>query len=733
MKAGKYSVKELFVNRHVQQIVIPEIQRDYVWKSEQVLGLLNSIKVDYDKFKTVSIPRVDTSDKELQNAFEVFYKRRNNGSNIGFIYAYNDDQFSGKYFLIDGQQRITTIFLMLLVLACKNEHNKEVFKKTYFSDAILKIDYKVRESAHNFLKEFVSEALKGNSDFTNQSWYYSNKYDSDKTIKSLLANYNVIEKYIEDNLRDDTKSFYNYIENYVEFWYFDTNISEQGEELYIYMNARGEQMQSNENIKADLLSKLDGLDKKNEYGEKWEHWQDFFWIHRGSNENADKGFNQFLTCIAGLENYLRGKTDVFYTKQEFDGEGDSPLSKGIRTQDVLKVLDVNLIEKYIKAFKFLVQECEAFSASRSYTDWVNNALSDFCDIFNSKNPTNWFADYSDRNRNTERNNMVFVWSMLYYIKESLGDNVENKYNSDTIRFFRRMYLRFKNYNRSVTTLKSHVDITLINGVLDETDNAVSEIIATDQNDQLEDGERDSTVLTEDEIFKNKVLLSFTNREEVKTIEELIWQIEDHEYNLNGRDVGNTNLTHLLNRPSQDVSIEYLELIKTKFNEIFPPKEDKELQIKVIEVLLTYGEFYDKVSPYYYLNFKFNSWRRIIRNISTELRVHNYKPFSSFFTEFVSYHGSFIEFHKEKTSQNITPENAKTVRERLIYYSRNLGLEMWNQGFYIAISLGNPCSLEHWEKRDLIFTDVHRYYNTKGNLRGGTPQTLSKLITTKHYA
>ncbi len=91
MKAGKYSVKELFVNRYMQQIIIPEIQRDYVWKDEQVLGLLDSIKKDYDKFKTVTVPKIIPTDNELEKAFEIFYKKRNNGSNIGFIYAYNDD------------------------------------------------------------------------------------------------------------------------------------------------------------------------------------------------------------------------------------------------------------------------------------------------------------------------------------------------------------------------------------------------------------------------------------------------------------------------------------------------------------------------------------------------------------------------------------------------------------------------------------------------------------------
>jgi uncharacterized protein with ParB-like and HNH nuclease domain len=37
MKAGKYSVRELFVNSYIDQIIIPEIQRDYVWGEEQTV------------------------------------------------------------------------------------------------------------------------------------------------------------------------------------------------------------------------------------------------------------------------------------------------------------------------------------------------------------------------------------------------------------------------------------------------------------------------------------------------------------------------------------------------------------------------------------------------------------------------------------------------------------------------------------------------------------------------
>lgn len=56
MRAGKYSFQELFVNRYVDQIVIPEIQRDYVWDKPQIEGLLSSISANFHRFNNANVP-----------------------------------------------------------------------------------------------------------------------------------------------------------------------------------------------------------------------------------------------------------------------------------------------------------------------------------------------------------------------------------------------------------------------------------------------------------------------------------------------------------------------------------------------------------------------------------------------------------------------------------------------------------------------------------------------------
>jgi uncharacterized protein with ParB-like and HNH nuclease domain len=293
MKAGKYSIKDFFVNRHIYQIIIPEIQRDYVWGKDQILSLLNSIQDEFTNYKHLEIPIKWPSNKALEEAIHDFVRKRNASSNIGFIYAYNDEQYPGKYFLIDGQQRITSLYLILLAIASQDELLKEKFRRTYIhEEVILKLDYKVREAAHNFFFSFVPFVLNSREDVKLQRWYH-NDFNNDPSIRNIVNNFSTILEHIQQQ-QLDIIAFYQYVEDFTEFWYFDTNVSEQGEELYIYMNARGEQMQNNENIKADLLSRYQNKAEKDHYGHLWEEWQDYFWVHSGTNENAYKCFNDFL-------------------------------------------------------------------------------------------------------------------------------------------------------------------------------------------------------------------------------------------------------------------------------------------------------------------------------------------------------------------------------------------------------------------------------------------------------
>jgi len=347
MNHGLYELKQYLTDEHLNQILIPEIQRDYVWKKSNVINLLSSIAENArKKLELDSMITDDSLDKIPSKLKEVFLKKVKQdqpqmSTNIGFIYAYSDKQINGQYILIDGQQRLTTIFLLLLCLAVK-EKKTHKFRQSYFFDKNPKIDYKVRESSHDFLKHFVDFLLEGNSfDALDDQYWYSGEYEYDLTILFVKKNYQCIQEY----LNDDNDITYDYVESNIEFWYFDTDLSMQGEELYLYMNSRGETVTQTESIKARLIKKLESEEEKHCWGKKWEFWQDFFWKNRSANTNSDIGMKEFLRCISIIEKVRASEGDTV--------EKTSVNIRRLCEEDEIDMgyLNFDTIDKYFRAIE----------------------------------------------------------------------------------------------------------------------------------------------------------------------------------------------------------------------------------------------------------------------------------------------------------------------------------------------------------------------------------------------
>lgn len=730
MKPGKYTIRELFVNREVDQIVIPEIQRDYVWKKEQVEGLLNSLKSDYKKFENEEV-NVTADNEEIKKLFVTYYKKQQFASNIGFIYAYNDAEYKGKYFLIDGQQRVTTIYLLLLNLF-KATYQETDFKNKYFKDENLKIDFKVRESSHDFFKNFIgfcldnhfNESVDFKENFihklTTQYWYY-NEYKNDKTIQSIIYNYVVINDFIQTNLLN-SKDFLNYILDYVDCWYFDTNISEQGEELYIYMNARGEQIQNNENIKADLLGALkegdvklvsdredysqthdiNGLKKY--WGKKWENWQDFFWENKGSNDNADNGFNEFLKCVAGLEQYL---VRIEKSHSKFSS--------------IYELITLPKLEKYILNFKYLISNKDNFTEKYGYSAWINKCTARIWELFN-KDTTDWFIDYSDDNKALELNRMAFIWPIFYYQNQK-GDNQNI---DEAYRVLRTFYIRFNNNIRAVKSVKGLVEYIVIHGIWDNNKLQQQNLNPSQTLDDEEEAKNVKTFLKE-EIEKHAFYVNQSDQQ-IRQIEELVWEIEDHPINLNGRNLKNQNCTHLINF-NANLTLKEIELVKNKFYKLFPlqteSKEEYKFSKNLHSLLLHYGKYHHKVKPDYLDNYDFNNWRRIVRNTDGN-------SFFQFFEEFKKIDVELRDMldNKESVFTKNNNEPVKKVNDlysQLIIYTIILKQNAWQKGGRMAV--------KNWEPQDGLFDNTANIYNLQSNfisqnekLWSVVPENLKEKIT-----
>ncbi|MGL5721739.1 MAG: DUF262 domain-containing protein [Brevinema sp.] len=237
---------------------VPEIQREYVWGHN---------------------PRL----------LEHFFKdiANNKAHNIGFLYSYTPLHSSEGdiVYLIDGQQRFTTLYLALFYFSRVEGNDFKSYEG--------KFSYKVRTSTDEFTQRLI-EKVKSQEDFENiedQTWFLSH-YQNDPSIKGILVLFEWLTKNykISSDMVDKILA--------TEFWNFNIDQAGQGEELYIKMNSRGEQLSANENIRPYLLEKASN---KTEAGKEIDNWQEFFWKYRGINPNADEGFNAFLSWVVILE------------------------------------------------------------------------------------------------------------------------------------------------------------------------------------------------------------------------------------------------------------------------------------------------------------------------------------------------------------------------------------------------------------------------------------------------
>lgn len=317
---NEYTLFDLLRRDDTRQFVVPELQRDYVWEQENWQPLLGQLLESYHVYSTpAAVPA--GLDGPMLESFLTYYRQQHQGYNLGFLYAYHDPTYSSHCFLIDGQQRLTTLLLLLLAAAVQGGRIDHFTRHYLTTDGQPCLAYRVREAAQEFMVNFVRHLLAGRSpdclvpEAHDRPYWFFSHYRYDVTISHLLSNYRGIAKWLSDKFPDaatgsvaETASFYEYLHAAVRFWYFDTSQSAQGEELYLSLNASAEPLTGSENLKARLLADLPA-NEKNQWGEEFEEWEQFFWEHRDRSSqpmhDASQGLDEFFRWTAICETLAR--------------------------------------------------------------------------------------------------------------------------------------------------------------------------------------------------------------------------------------------------------------------------------------------------------------------------------------------------------------------------------------------------------------------------------------------
>ena len=307
MENNTSNLKDVLSNKKLK-ISIPIIQRDYAQGRKDAATI---------------------RDKFLHEIFN----RLDNDENLFLDFVYGNIE-GDKFIPIDGQQRLTTLFLLHLYFAKKEKKDCEYLKG---------FTYETRSSSREFCERLVNADIDFNkdeisADIKNYSWFMP-FWENDPTVKSMLVMLDVIHDKFKNS------NFYDRLEN-IKFRFLELKEFGLTDDLYIKMNARGKLLSEFENFKAEFEKEL-SQDIKAKLDNEW---LDLFWGLKDSDKKSidlssvDKRYMAFFKGVASNFTIL----DIKDTKEakDFDFDEFDILdtleffsSKKNNVNNVIKILD----------------------------------------------------------------------------------------------------------------------------------------------------------------------------------------------------------------------------------------------------------------------------------------------------------------------------------------------------------------------------------------------------------
>lgn len=568
MKSNTYLKDESILTLlALNNLIVPEIQREYVWgENENVLKkFIEDVKNHAEKCD--SCKRVHSTSI----------------NNIGFLYSYKPpytELEKGRYldeFLIDGQQRITTIFLLLLTCAVKEHRIKDFLNICRIHDDGYAecFNYKVRSITQDFINylvkhvidngdtslDFLTGFLESNheNDHENKSkdrpsWFLSD-FEQDPTVSSICKSLGIII----ESFNDDDSLYFDFLLENIHFWHFKTEATSQGEELYISMNSTGEQLSTNEIKKAEILSR----EKAINFGNKWETWQNLFWWKRcegiskvTGEENADKGFNNYLLCIEDLERKFEQGIPQSDTFQ-------------IYMDALCLVTNTSCEEKSSKGEDLLLKKLDDLHLP---TEWLLDFREKIWNILN----TEW--SIGEKITDAAFQKTMLFWPWMYFCKSirnksqqanSLKD-VLNNHLEDLLRILHLFYIRYhcdkRDYRKIKTAIDKIIEEDSYKNALDKIDEVTVEESESDEN---------SFYVEEKELQK----LYNSNNE----LESIIWKIQNVPVIRDGSNCGGNTIMKFKDMLKDcDSATQVLEFLRKVFDQ---SKKEPSLNQSLLRSLL----------------------------------------------------------------------------------------------------------------------------------------------------
>lgn len=322
---GKATIKEIFTNFYS----IPNYQRPYVWDSDQVEELLDCIE------------------KACNKKEESYFL-----GSIVCKHAEKDKDFE----LLDGQQRITTIFLIFAALrdlllenedkfdnkarveitACENK----IYQQGNYIDDIQerhRIHFDIKENINDFIKTYVIEYHgTASADLKNLADKGENE-DIRHMANTILVTRDFFQYKIEN-----IPSFLQYLVLNVQLVNITTKNLQDAFQLFTVMNNTGLKLTNSDILKADNLRAVENLTQRDLLAREWNNMESYF----------GDDFDNFLSHIRTI--LVKKKAEYSLLKEFNDNIYQKKLLQ--RGEDTFSSL-----RKYFNAYQYLFSENDKFS------------------------------------------------------------------------------------------------------------------------------------------------------------------------------------------------------------------------------------------------------------------------------------------------------------------------------------------------------------------------------------
>lgn len=441
------------------QIEIPVIQRDYAQgrrnervnqiREEFVAALLKPLQVDnteglhldfvygriLGKDQAKIIARNKIAVENVLNAVKSYASTLSMeiGVEINQINNNTNQLSQTKFIPLDGQQRLTTLFLLhwYLIQRLSLDHKKELLQ------VLEGFKYKTRKSTFEFCS-FLTKMTVNKADLIfstktqvsiqiEKSTLFYRIWKHDPSVKGMLV---MLDTFHEELKNTEEQQLFQMWENLtvhkkITFDFLDLDELDQTDDLYVKMNARGKQLTDFEHFKAWLQEYIKKKETLNLENKNWEHkidtiWLDHFWLHK-----TDRIFH----VDDAIYNYVKNVNLFEYIVNNEEDKISKSLIEKIREPNK----DKNFIAlKSYSDYNFFSSDSLNF-LFKSLTTLVNpklNVLTDSlglicCKPFLKENTIQEF--FLNENQN------LSLWDRTYYYAYLLFINAVNNFEDKSIK------------------------------------------------------------------------------------------------------------------------------------------------------------------------------------------------------------------------------------------------------------------------------------------------------------